>query len=77
MYFAGKLVYLTVLASVQFAIRFFFNCMCTVVINSRWLYFRGYQFCGLGKNHIFVGFKICGHSTFLYNSYRKSLFRGN
>ena len=41
-----------------------------------WLYFRGYtNFRGLKKNQTFLGFKICGNSIFLNNSYRKSLFR--
>ena len=38
--------------------------------------FVGTNFHGLNKNHTFVGFKICGHSIFLQNSYRKFLFRG-
>ena len=37
--------------------------------------FVGTNFRGLKKNQTFVGFKIRGHCIFLYNSYRKSLFR--
>ena len=38
------------------------------------------NFCGLNKNHTFMGFKIRGHSVFLHYidySYRKSLCRGH
>ena len=38
--------------------------------------FVGTNFRGLNKNHTFQGLKICVHSIFLYNSYRKSLFHG-
>ena len=34
----------------------------------------GSNFHGLNKNHPFVEFKIRGHSIFLHNSYRKTLF---
>ena len=38
--------------------------------------FMGTNFCGLIKNHTFMGFKVRGHSIFLHNSYWKSLFSG-
>ena len=41
-----------------------------------WLDFRGYQFSWIEKNDAFMGFKICGHSIFFHNSYRKLTFRG-
>ena len=38
--------------------------------------FVGSNFRGLNENDTFMGFKICGNSIFLHNSYRKSLIRG-
>ena len=38
--------------------------------------FVGTNFRGFNKNHLFVGFKICGQTIFVHHKYRKLIFHG-